>query len=250
MKDICGNNADIESSLKSFGGDNDQLVLPAWRFLCGLDLKDSDLRLANVTKTSLDSSLDFAAAIGAFATIIQLETQKELLLLIDEMENLTKITNKGAEARWQESLRALLDISNLSVVCTIGAERQDGIPKIILQPDIVRRFQKDNYVMMESFKPPVAKSFVKGILNAWVDPDRRAQLELIQDFQSKRADYDATYYPFTSGGFEKFCEWAVVDQRTAKPSEIIARLNNVTAEAYLRDEFLLDKNFLSSLGVA
>src|SRR2546422_9652730 len=124
---------------------------------------------------------------------------------------------------------------------TIGAERQEGLPKIILQPDIVRRFQRDNYIQMEAYKPPVAKSFLRGLLSTWIDPERRAKLEADQNFASAVSDYDAEFYPFTSGGFEKFCEWAVVDPRTAKPSEIIARLNNVAAEAYFRDRYLLTK---------
>jgi hypothetical protein len=64
------------------------------------------------------------------------------------------------------------------------------------------------------------------------------------------ADYDPDLYPFTTGGFEKFCDWAVVDQRTAKPSEIISRLNNIAAEAYFRDQRLINKNLLTDLGIA
>ncbi len=249
LRDICNNVADVESALRSFGGDNEALVLPAWRFLCGLPLKGNELALANVTKDQVGSSNEFAAVLSALAHIVQVETGGlELLYLIDEAENLTRITNKTAAARWQECLRALLDIRNLSVVITVGAERQEGIPAIILQPDIVRRVQRDNYLEMEAYKPPVAKKFVEGLLANWIDPQRRSEVEE-KDQLAKIADFDSKIYPFTKGGFEKFCEWAVVDPRTAKPSEILARLNNITAEAYFNKKRLLTRDLLTQLGV-
>jgi hypothetical protein len=249
LKEISGNSSDVEAALMSFGGDNEKLVLPAWRFLSGLKLKGTGLELANVTKDSLNSSAEFSAVLSAFATILQIELKQELLFLVDEGENLQKITNKTAEARWNESLRSVLDITNIGFVLAIGAERQDGMPKLVLQPDIVRRFQRDNYVHMEAFKPPVAKSFVKGMLNAWIDAAKRSAVETSEALSSV-AGYDPNLFPFTDGGFEKFCDWAVVDQRTAKPSEIIARLNNIAAGAYERDKRLIDKDLLTDMGIA
>lgn len=249
LKEISGNSSDVEAALMSFGGDNEKLVLPAWRFLSGLKLKGTDLELANVTKDSLNSSAEFSAVLSAFATILQIELKQELLFLVDEGENLQKITNKTAEARWNESLRSVLDIPNIGFVLAIGAERQDGMPKLVLQPDIVRRFQRDNYVHMEAYKPPVAKSFVKGMLSAWIDAAKRSAIETSEALSSVPG-YDPNLYPFTDGGFEKFCDWAVVDQRTAKPSEIIGRLNNIAAGAYERDKRLIDKDLLTDMGIA
>ena len=56
---------EVASALRNFGGENEQLVLPSWRFLCGLKLKGNDPTLANVTKDQLDSSNEFAAVLGA-----------------------------------------------------------------------------------------------------------------------------------------------------------------------------------------
>lgn len=250
LKEICGNSADVESAIKSFGGDNEKLVLPAWRFLCGLSLKGTDLALANVTKDALDSSHEYSATLGALARIIQLETRKELLYLIDEFENVEKITNKTAFARWQESLRSMLDVTQISLVITVGSERFQDVPRLIIQSDIVRRIQKDNYVQMDAFKLPDAKSFVKGLLEKWIDPIKRSALEVSEKLPTTVPDYDPACYPFTAGGFEKYCEFAVVDPRTAKPSEIIARLDNIAAEAYFRDRRMITKDHLIEMGIA
>ena len=79
LKEICGNAVDVEAALRSFGGDNENLVLPAWRFLCGLTLRGNDLALAGVTREALDSSHEYSAVLSALARIIQLETGQELL---------------------------------------------------------------------------------------------------------------------------------------------------------------------------
>jgi hypothetical protein len=246
LTDVARNVGDVEAALRSFGGDNAQLVTPAWRFLCGLELKGNDLALANVTKSSLDSSLDFIAVLSALATIFALETGKELLFLVDECENFARVTNKAAENRWQESIRSLLDVKNIGLVMAVGAERQENLPKIILQPDIVRRIQKDNYVQMAAFTKPVARSFIEGMLRQWIDPAKVAALD-----EELRTDsgFDPGAYPFTRNAFEKFCEWAVVDPRAAKPSVIIDKLNNLAAEAYFRDDRLITTDVLTEVGI-
>jgi hypothetical protein len=250
LDEICSSSADAKQALRSFGGDNPNLIDPAWRFLCGFKLKAEERALAGVTKDQLDSSHDFAAVLSAFARIIQIQTKKELLFLIDEGENLLKITNKTAEGRWQESLRAVLDIKHLSIVVTIGAERFQDVPAIFLKADIVRRIQKDNYVLMEAYKEDDVTRFMTGLLEQLVAPDRRAALEKSEGFAQKYADYKPELFPFTAGAFEKFCQNAVVDVRTAKPSEILARLNKVAADAYLLDRRLIDRNHLTEMGIA
>lgn len=249
LNDLCRGNADVESAMRSFGGDNDQLVTPAWRFLCGLELKGNDLALANVTKSGLDSSLDFTAVLGALAWVVNLEANgNELLFLIDEVENLARVTSKPAENRWQETIRSLLDVRNISLVMAVGAERQDNLPKIILQPDIVRRIQKDNYVQMAAFTAPVARNFIQGMLHQWIDAEKVSVLAngLLKDTPG----FSKEVFPFTVAAFEKFCEWTVVDPRAAKPSVIIDKLNTIAAEAYFKDERLITREVLTDLGIA
>jgi len=246
LADVARNVGDVEAALRSFGGDNEQLVTPAWRFLCGLELKGNDLALANVTKSALDSSLDFVAVLSALATIFALETGKELLFLVDECENFARVTNKSAENRWQESIRSLLDVRNLSLVMAVGAERQENLPKIILQPDIVRRIQKDNYVQMAAFTKPVARTFIEGMLKQWIDAEKVATREAeLRD----EPGFDKACFPFTSKAFDKFCDWAVIDPRAAKPSVIIDKLNSIAAEAYFRDGKLISADVLSDVGI-
>ncbi|MEW5848021.1 MAG: hypothetical protein AB2A00_04375, partial [Myxococcota bacterium] len=181
---------------------------------------------------------------------IQVETGKELLFLVDEFENVERITNKTAFARWNESLRSLLDVNHIGLVITVGSERFQDVPRLIIQSDIVRRIQRDNYVQMDAFKLPDAQSFVSGILQQWIDPAKRAALESSANLPSLAADYDPAYFPFTKGGFEKYCEFAVVDPRTAKPSEIISRLDKIAAEAYFKDRHLITKEHLTDVGIA
>jgi hypothetical protein len=92
-------------------------------------------------------------------------------------------------------------------------------------------------------------------LQQWVDPAKRAKLEADENLSASFPGYDPDLFPFTKDAFERFCEWATVDPRNAKPSEIIARLNHVTAQAYRGDpprppRRIVDRNLLSDLGIS
>jgi hypothetical protein len=103
---------------------------------------------------------------------------------------------------------------------------------------------------MEAFKLPDARSFLQGLLEHWIDPTKRGELEAAEQFSRTVPDYDPQFYPFTAGGFDKYCEFAVVDPRTAKPSEIIAKLDKIAAEAYFQDRRLITKDHLVDMGIA
>lgn len=248
--EICGNAADVAAAIETFGGAADRPVASAWRFLCGEALDPSAMETIGVSREKLERAADYATVISALATIIEAETSKQLLYLVDECENLLKITNRTAEAQWNEALRAILDVHNVNIVLTVGAEKSDNLPRLILQPDIFRRILKDNYVQMEAFKGPETQSFVKGLLEQWIDPDKRKALEAAENLASSHADYEPALYPFTRGGFELFCEGVVVDPRSAKPSEILAKLNDVAAEAWVKDRRLITRDHLTKMGYA
>ena len=171
-----------------------------------------------------------------------------MIFLVDEGEHLTKITNRITVARWQESLRAVLDIRNLGLVLTIGAERMETMPKVVLLPDIVRRFQRDNYVQMEAMKIRAVKTFVRGLLGQWIDAKRVGQAASERKLAKQAKDFEAKLFPFTATGFDTFCRWAVQDPRNAKPSEILDRLNTVTFAAYQQGWPLLTPEILQKLG--
>jgi hypothetical protein len=250
FSDICGDSADVRMALETFGGPGERPVPAAWRFLCGRSLEKGELDVVGVGRPALERAGDYAGVIQAMATIIESEDQKQLLYLVDECENLTRITNRTAEARWNESLRAVLELKNLSIVLTVGAEKTENLPVLILQPDVVRRIQKDNYVQMEAFKAPETDSFMRGLLRQWIDDTKRSALESSENWVGSVADYDQELYPFTKSGFKMFCDGVTVDPRSAKPSEILAKLNNVAAEAFFQDRRLITRDHLTAMGYA
>jgi len=240
---------DVVNAFRILGGDNPNLVNVSWRFLCGQNIK-GETQLANVSKPQLDSSLDFASVLQILATIIQTETGNQLIYFIDQVETLSKISNRNAEARWTESLRAVLDITNLSVVVAIGAERQDGIPTIMLQPEIIRRFTQGNYVQMAAFEKPEAEQFVRDLLETLIDPGRRDSLTQTEDLAKKNAGYEPQLYPFTRSAFEVFCRYFADQPNIGKPSEILEKMDFVTSEAYFAGRRVIDKGYLNTLGVS
>ncbi len=240
---------DVVNAFRILGGDNPNLFNVCWRFLCGQNIK-GETQLANVSKPQIDSSLDFASVLKILATVIQVEAGSQLIYFIDQVETLSKITNKNAEARWTETLRAILDIQNLSIIMAIGAERQDGIPAIMLQPEIIRRFTISNYVQMAAFEKRQAERFTKDLLDALIDAERRDALAQREDFAKKISGYESCCYPLTKSAFEVFCRYFADQPALAKPSEILEKMNFVTSEAYFAGRRVIEKNFLNDLGIS
>jgi len=246
LADAC---PDTAAAVQNLGSKNPNVAAAAWRYLSGQKLDRQDALLANTSKPQVDTALEFATVHHVFGHIIEKETGKKLLYLIDEAENLTKIKNKNAAARWQESIRAMLDIKNVGVVFAVGAENQQGIPSIIIMPDIVRRIQRENYEQMSAFKAAVADKFLRDLLKTFIEPACRPQREQSNGWSSGSGDYDADLYPFTKSAFQTFCNNATNDPRNAKPSEIINALNNAAYEALTTGSELITPQILSRLNM-
>ena len=239
---------DLLNAFEIFGGNNEQFAKTAWRFLCGQDVK-TEMQVANVNKGSLDSSLEFADVLKVFATIIEIECGRQLFYMVDQVEALSKITNKNAEARWVETLRAVLDISNLSLALAIGASRVDGIPAIVYAPEIVRRFTVDKYIQMAAYDTNDAEAFVVDLFKNLIDPNKRDALAQTENWASTVPGYDAQYYPLTKNSFHKFCRYFGEQPKIGKPAEIIPKLNLLAAEAFTNKKRLIDENFLVEQGI-
>lgn len=239
---------DVLNAFGVLGGPNERFAGIAWRFLAGQAVGD-EMAAANVHKDMLDSSVEFADVLRIFATIIEAERNKQLFYMIDQVEALSKITNKNAEARWVETMRAVLDVPNLSLVLAIGASRIEGIPAIVYAPEIVRRFTVDKYIQMAAYETREAEVFVEDLLKNLIDPTRRSALEESEGWLDTVPGYQPAFYPFTEGAFRKFCRYFGEQPKYAKPSEIISKLDFLAAEAFLQGSRLIDENFLVQQGI-
>lgn len=251
IEDIAEGAPDVAISAKNLGSQNTNVAAASWRYLSGHKLSTNEVALAGTGKPEIDTSLDFAAVHSIFAHIIEAQTQgKKLLYFVDEVENLTKIKNKNAAARWQEAIRCLLDVKNVGLVLAVGADSMQGIPSVILMPDIVRRIQKDNYDQMAAYKTATAERFVLDLLDKVIDPACRHIKETTNEWVSGTGDYESTMYPFTKSAFIVFCNNATNDPKTAKPSEILNALNNAAFEALQVNSQLITTSILNNMGMS
>jgi hypothetical protein len=239
---------DVLNAFNVLGGNNDRFAETAWRFLAGQPV-GKEMVVANVHKDMLDSSVEFADVLRIFATVIEVERNKQLFYMIDQVEALSKITNKNAEARWVETVRAVLDVPNLSLVLAIGASRLDGIPAIVYAPEIVRRFTVDKYIQMPAYETDDAKAFVEDLLKNLIDPQKRRELEDSEGWATAVPGYQPNFYPFTEGAFEKFCRYYGQQPKYAKPSEMIAKIDSLVADAFMQQKRLIDEDFLVQQGI-
>jgi hypothetical protein len=242
--------ADVANAIGRVGvpDPKDQLAQAAWKFLVGLELKTTEQPLANVTKSQMDSSIEFASVLRCLAWVVKAETGKQLLFLIDQMETLTNVTNRDFENGWGETLRAVLDIRELGVVCTIGAMRPELLPAIMNRPEILSRFKQDNYKRLVAYEQETAKEFLIGLLSEWIDPERRDDIVRREDLATIPG-FSVTTYPFTEPAFDSFCTYLTNDPRDAKPREILERLNRVAAKTCMRGARIITKAELVQQGI-
>jgi len=239
---------DVLSAFRVLGGDNARFAETAWRFLAGQDV-GGEMVVANVHKGMLDSSVEFADVLKIFATIIEVELGKQLFYMVDQVEALSKITNKNAEARWVETLRAVLDVPNLSIVLAIGAARLEGIPTIVYAPEIVRRFTVDKYIQMPAYETADAEAFVQDLLKSLVDEGKRQAVEKEAKLADSVPGYQSHLYPFTQKAFNKFCRYFGEQPKIGKPAEIIPKLDFLAAEAFIQRKRVIDEDFLVQQGI-
>lgn len=242
--------ADVANAISRIGvaDPKDQLAHAAWKFLVGLELDSNELPLASVTKPQLDSSIEFASVLRCLAWVVRVEKTRQLLFLIDQMETLTNVTNRDFENGWVETLRAVLDIRELGVVCTIGAVRPELLPAIMNRPEILSRFKQDNYMRLVAYEPETAREFLVDLLREWIDSEKRDALISREDLKSV-SGFSAATYPFTEPAFDSFCAYLTNDPRDAKPREILERLNRVAAKTCMRGERLITKDELVQQGI-
>jgi len=239
---------DVASAMERVGDGNDQLATTAWKYITGTKLEKGEKPLANVTKERLDSSVEYASVLRCLASVIKAQTGKQLIFLVDQMETLTNITNRDFENAWVETLRAVLDVRELGLVCTIGAVRMEVIPSIMLRAEILSRFKQDNYLRLAQYEPETAEDFLKDLLKEWCDAELR-DASVKSNELDKIPGYTPATFPFTEPAFESFCLYLTSDPRDAKPREILERLNKVSAQACMQGVRLITKSELQRQGI-
>ena len=241
---------DVIKAVRNLGNTNASNRLAAWKWLTGLELsgKEKEPGQAGVTKDQIDSSVEFAEVLRALSLIVQHEKKRRLIYFIDQVERLGNLTNANAQHTWVETLRAVLDMSEIGIVLAIGASRLDQLPAVVLAPEVASRIGKEGYehYRIDAYKEDQAARFLKDLFKEWVDPDIRDPLATAEGWAS--SEYDPEYYPFTVPAFTVFCKNVTHDPRDAKPRAFLEKLNNVAADACMENRRIIDKALLLRLG--
>lgn len=246
--EAIGQSGDVAKAVRSLGGDNDKLARESWKYLTGIEIDNADtLETIGATKPVLNTSVEYASVLGILGTIVRAQTNQRLLYLIDQMEAVSKISNKTTLARWVETLRAVLDLKSVGLAAAVGAESAslDDLPRIFLEPEIVRRIGDRNYLTLQHYQTTDMAHFVSQMLRVWIDPKRRDDLAVAEGWAND-PEYAPDLYPFTSSSFSRLCRHLAVDAERAKPSVAIDTLNKLAAEAYIDGRRLIDDGILDA----
>jgi hypothetical protein len=228
---------------------NDDVAPAAWDFLCGRELTKDQKPQVGVSKHKLDDSEEYAGVFQSIGHVVKEQTpdRRILLYLVDEAEGFNGVKKPNFKEKWIRALRRTLDVKEIGAIFAIGAINTQEIPYVFLDGSIVSRFGQGNYVVLQNFDPAQTKQFLQGLLNQFIDKEKKAALESEHQLTSIK-HYNSDHYPFTEDAFESYCDYLVSDGGRAKPREFITKLHATLAAAQSAGKLVVDREFLEQRG--
>ena len=219
-----------------FGGRQETV---AWDWLKGRALKTDEISMLSIEKNLTEVS-DLVNALLNVATLILRATGKKLVLLIDEGEQLTRLTNTDSDQEFHLALRLLLgDENNVMgvVIAYEGATDIASAPRVLMREDILRRIDNERGIIeLSQFDEALeAKEFIVEILAYLVDQEKAKKT-----IAAQKLDAEIQYFPFSSDAVDMIAQHVTDDPTKKLPSEIISIMADSLTSAYVDRGFGAD----------
>jgi Cdc6-like AAA superfamily ATPase len=215
------------ASLMGFG----EVQRIAWDWLRGIHLSAADARLAGLPP-SLDQSQHMCFVLQALGMLSREIEGKMLILMIDEVEKIEKVTQGDAINHWLNAFKVLADKQQKDVGLILAASFRDpdDAPTQLREQQVRTRFDEEHYIELQNFDERQTEVFTKDLLGEWVDSEKRQTLIDEWREQAKGEDVDGTF-PFTAPGLAKFVQFAVRRGGVSTPRDVQADLDDILNSA-------------------
>lgn len=230
-----------------------QLRQKSWEWMKGRKLSDREAGDIG-TQKQLSEPQDFVNCLLNLGAMFQMGTGKKIVLLVDEAEAFTTVTNVDSIKEIKHAFRMLLENGNSVIGLVLATQVEGGLEEmgeLFTDDDIQRRVGYEHgYIDLNTLLLGVNKGgeFVKKTLRYLVDQDMAAKVIEDEDLAT-----DSTMFPFTEDAIE-FIETTVRDNPDrALPSAILSVMSNSAIDAWhtreensghvLVDEALVDGAF-------
>lgn len=220
------------------GGD---MGLLSWRWLCGTDMKTSELQRIKVT-----SGLGELGAGDMVNTLVKIgelaeKNGEKLIFLLDEGEQFKNVRNPDSIESIHNYIRKLSEPSNSTVgfILACHSMTPDDMPEIFTRADVRTRVGENNFIEIP-FLPTVkdVEVFVKELLKELIDKEKVRERFAEEVLKKSRVTLDT--YPFTKDGLEQLCQFASQDPAKSLPRNIIRAINDSAIQAMEEKKNFID----------
>jgi Cdc6-like AAA superfamily ATPase len=198
-----------------------------WDWLRGVTLSASDARSAGLPPV-LDQSIHLVSVLRMLGRISADVDGKILVFMLDEATTLESVTNGDAIAHWVKAFKVLSDQQTKEVGFVVSASFRDpdDMPTPLADAQIQSRFGLSHYIQLQNFGPVQAEEFVRSLLSAWIEPDRRSQLITSHPNEADSEELSPSSFPFTEPGLSRFVEYACRNGNVTNPRDVQKALDD------------------------
>lgn len=206
-----------------------------WKWFSGEACSSGEKKTLGVLKDNSKSE----DAINTFESLVRMyeiayEGKKLLVLMIDELENLTAL--RGTAADFVHGFRKMVDQTTLAIFGAATAGSVDSLP-VLRNPAVKQRIGfPHNFIEIQVFTPEDAMKFVSALLKqlrpAGADVPKR-----MQECKRKKITSETLseqYFPFTEELVEAIINGIQGDGEPLIPRNIEMKLTDVIGDALAR----------------
>lgn len=235
--------ADVANAMRglSFGSTQS---LPAWKWLVGENLSDDQQQMLSLTK-NLTEPGELIEVLFSVGKLMKSEENKKIIYLVDEAEELGRITNADASASFEWALRQLADNDNKNIGFVFAARATTGeeLPFILNSEAIKSRIGENSIIDIQHFGGVQdVKVFVMDLLANLIDGE-----EARDKIHKAGLDTKVEFFPFTESSLDSFCEYIHENPGRALPRAIIESINECAVSAFRAGDALIDDNRVEAM---
>jgi hypothetical protein len=235
--------ADVANAMRglSFGSTQS---LPAWKWLVGENLSDDQQQMLSLTK-NLTEPGELIEVLFSVGKLMKSVDNRKIIYLVDETEELGRVTNADASASFEWALRQLADNDNKNIGFVFAARATGGeeLPFILNSEAIKSRIGENSIIDIPHFGGVQdVKGFVMDLLANLIDGEQAGD-----KIHRAGLDTKVEFFPFSESSLDSFCEYIRENPERALPRAIIECINECAVSAFRAGDALIDDNRVEAM---
>jgi len=236
---------ELSRAVSSLLGARPEKQLTFWRYISGVSVPARDLAELNLTEGLVDTIPSrLANILIIIGKVVKKIRKKTLVLILDELDRLSAVTDEYGASTYEEAFRKLVDENQkeIAVIMSCSARSQREIPLVFGGEGgpILSRIGIHNVIQISEIAPTDVDNFITKILEWTVD--RKSSESKIE--QAKNATNETIVpelFPFTKEAIEALKGTL---RGTMTPREITQRMSDAAGKAFLMKRPVITRDII------